>query len=190
MTKAREAFTLIELLISVTILSIMIIFLYKSYSSLNYSNKTYKQESTKIKDHQMKKKVIFLDFSLKTSKDINISNQDKHKDIVFFQSSNSIHKRYNPHIAYIAKGEKLYRLESLKKLNYPLSSESIFDVDYFGEINDFRVYKATNTNKASDDVNSTDANSTVVKIVKGDAYLVHVDFKKEEDILYKVSPLE
>jgi len=176
MMKKRSAFTLIELLISVSILSIMMVFLYKSYSTLNISNKIYSKELNNIQSHQIKKKVLFSDFSLIIDKDIRILNQDRHTDVVFFKSSNSIHKRYNPYIAYIAKNEKLYRLESLKELKeYPLSSDDLFDIDYFGEINDFRVYQS----KAKKDTNSS-------KII---SYLVHVNFKKEKDILYKIVPL-
>jgi len=196
MMQSRKAFTLIELMISVTIISIMIVFLYESYAQLNHSNKIYKQESDEIKNHQIKKKVIFLDFSLKTDKEMKILNQDKHKDVVFFQSTNSIHKRYYPYIAYIAKADKLYRLESLKEFQeYPLTNESIFDVDYLGKINDFRVYKSKNNKSEevidnnSTDNNSSDSNSTTIKLGNTDSYLIHVDFKKEDDILYKIAPL-
>ena len=132
MRQAKNGFTLIELLISVSILSIMIVFLYKSYASLNHSNKIYKEKSQTIKSHQIKKKVILLDFSLSVSENIKILNQDRDEDVVFFQSSHSIHKRYNPYVAYIVKDDKLYRLESLKEFkSYPLSNAASFDVDYF-----------------------------------------------------------
>ena len=166
----RKAFTLIELLISVSILSIMMIFLYKSYASLNSSNKFYKNELNSINNIMKKKKVIFLDFALSFYKSINILNQDSKIDIVFFQSSNSIHKRYNPYVAYIAKEDKLYRLESLKELKeYPLTQESDFVADYLGEINRFRVYKS--------------------KEKKREIYLIDIDFKNEDDILLKIKVL-
>jgi len=180
MIKFKKAFTLIELLISVSIISIMIVFLYKSYASLNFSNRIYAKKVKDIKAHQIKKKIIFLDFSLKINKDIKILNQDRENDIVFFQSTNSIHKRYNPYVAYIAKKNKLYRLESLKEFNtYPLPNESLFDIDYFGEIDEFRVYNSNlNTTKnAKTDISSSKS------------YLVHVNFKKEEDIIYKLVSL-
>ncbi len=168
----RRAFTLIELMISISILSIIMIFLYKSYSSLNHSNIFYKKEVSKIKDEQLKKKVIFMDFSLalKNETKISILNQDSKEDIVFFQSSNSMHDRYNPYIAYIIKEYKLYRLESLYQFKeYPLSADAQFSVEYFGEVESFRVYKSSNKDNS--------------------LYLVHVDFKKEKDILLKVKIL-
>jgi len=164
----RKAFTLIELVISIGILSIIMIFLYKSYESLNRSNSFYKKEVSKIKSEQLKKKVIFLDFSL--AMNVDVKPQDKKKDIVFLQSSNSMHNRYNPYIAYIFKEQKLYRLESLKQFkDYPLSADAEFSVEYFGEAKSFRVYESDN--------NVTES------------YLIHIDFKEEKDLLLKVKVL-
>ncbi|WP_324170587.1 prepilin-type N-terminal cleavage/methylation domain-containing protein [Sulfurimonas sp.] len=166
----RKAFTLIELMVSITILSIIMIFLYKSYASLNKSNHFYKKELFKIKSEQLKKRVLFLDFSLAKNKSIKIINQDIKEDIVFLQSSNSMHNRYNPYIAYIFKEQKLYRLESLKPFKeYPLNADAEFSVEYFGEAKSFRVYKSDNKEKES--------------------YLVHIDFKEDKDILLKVNIL-
>ena len=165
----RKAFTLIEMLISITILSIMMVFLYKSYSSLNSSNKFFKSELENVKDVNMKKKMLFLDFTLAKEGKTKILNQSIKEDVVFTQSSNSVHRRFNPYIAYVVKEGKLYRLESLKEfVNYPLSFETSFVSDYLGEVNSFRVYKS----KAD-----------------REAYLLHVDFKDEDDILLKVNVL-
>ena len=161
----KKAFTLIELLVSISILSIMMIFLYKSYASINHSNKFYKKEVQNIIDTNLLREVVFLDFSLVLSKSVTILNQDKKQDIVLMQSSNSIHNRYNPFVAYIINDSKLYRLESLKKLSYPLSSDSEFSVDYLGKVNIFRVYKSKYF------------------------YLLHIDFKEKEDVLLKIKGL-
>jgi len=166
----RKAFTLIELMISVSILSIMMIFLYKSYASVNMSNKFYEKEVELIKLQQLKKKIIFLDFSLAESKSTTILNQDKEVDIVFLQSSNSMHRMYNPYVSYVVNNSKLYRLESLKPFfTYPLSMDVEFSAECFGEVNSFRVYKSDN------------------KI--DELYLIHIDFKDDENILLKVKVL-
>ena len=168
----RKAFTLIELMVSISILSIIMIFLYKSYASLNKSNDFYKKEVSHIKSEQLKKRVLFLGFSLALLKETEISvlNQERDEDIVFFQTSNSMHKRYNPYIAYIIKESKLYRLESSKEFKeYPLNADSEFSVEYFGEVNTFRAYKTQAKDKQE--------------------YLIHVDFKEGEDILLKIKVL-
>ena len=83
------------------------------------------------------------------------------------QTSNSVHRRYNPYVAYIINHSKLYRLESLKPLSYPLDVSSEFDVDEFGEVTRFRVFESKD--KAS--------------------YIVDVLFKNKEKILLKVKVL-
>jgi len=164
----RRAFTLIELMISISILSIIMIFLYKSYSSLNRSNKFYEKEVLHIKKEELVKKVLFLDFALSLEKSVTILNQEKNQDIVFLQSSNSMHHRFNPYIAYIFKDSKLYRLESLKEfVSYPIGVDAEFSAECLGEVESFRVYKSK-TQKA---------------------YLIHVDFKKDKDVLFKVKKL-
>jgi len=170
MRLTRGGFTLIELMISISILSIMMIFLYQSYASLNASNKNLKNEITTITSIQKLKKVIYLDFSLALHKSTKIENREKTEDVVFLQSSNSIHKRYNPYIAYIVKENKLYRLESLREFKeHQLAIDSEFDVDYLGEVDSFRVYKSSSDKK--------------------ELHLVHIDFKNFEDILLKVKVL-
>lgn len=174
----RKAFTLIEMMISITILAIMMIFLYQSYASLNISNEVFKKATNKIKDVELKKRVIFLDFSLALHGDanatINIINQETNEDVVFMQSAHSLHKRHNPYIGYFMKNKKLYRIESLKPLReYPLGVESEFVADSLGEVNGFRVYK----NQPKSDENASEA------------YLIHIDFKTDEDILLKTKML-
>jgi len=98
---------------------------------------------------------------------INILNQNMKEDVVSFQSSNSIYKRINPYIAYLIKDSKLYRLESLKEFKeYPYSLDNEFSVEYFGEVNSFRLYQSKDKQKS---------------------FLLHVDFKSDEDILLKLS---
>lgn len=164
----NKAFTLIELLISIIILSIIMLFLYKSYASVNRINIFHKEKAKNIQDLELKKKILFLDFSLGSN--IKILNQEKTEDVVFMQTTNSIHNRYNPYIAYLIADSKLYRLESLTIFNeYPLSSEIKFSFECFGEVDGFRVYKSQD-----DEQNS---------------YLLHVDFKDDEDILIKTKAL-
>lgn len=174
MKTAKAAFTLIEMMISITILSIVMLFLYKSYASLNFSNDILKDDVAFITKFQKLKTVVYLDFSLALYDTINIQNREKNEDFVFMQSSNSIHKRYNPYIAYKQKENKLYRLESLKELSsYELAPDSEFDIDYLGEVENFRVYKS------SEKENNKDK----------EVYLIDIDFKQTDRVLLKVKVL-
>ena len=166
----RKAFTLIELMISISILSIMMLYLYQSYSSFNRSNIIVKKEIEEIVSTQKLKKVLFLDFSLALPQTTTIQNRESNEDFVFLQSTNSIHKRFNPYIAYIVKEKKLYRLESLRAFKaYDISADAFFDIDYIGEVDSFRIYKSSNNQK--------------------EAYLIDVDFKNIEDVILKVNVL-
>ena len=182
MIRLRGAFTLIEMMVSISILSIMMIFLYKSYASLNRSNLVYKNEVKHIKLQSLKKKVIYLDFALaipfsnrgNKPLSIHILPQNSKEDVVLFQTSNSIHNRFNPYIAYIVKDKILYRLESLREFKeFPLNINSDFVVDDLGEVNSFRVYKSKKG----------------AKTIASEFYLVHIDFKSGENILLKIKVL-
>jgi len=170
----RKAFTLIELMISIVILSMMMLFLYKSYAGLNKSNKTFVNEVEKISKTELVKKVIYLDYSLAIKSDSNttvqIINQDKKHDVVFLQTSNSIHERINPYVAYILKEKKLYRLESLKEfVEYPLGADSEFVADELGDVESFRIYPSKESAKG--------------------LYLVHIVFKDKSEMLLKIKAL-
>ena len=166
----RRGFTLIELMISISILSVMMLYLYQSYASLNRSNVIVKKEVEGIISTQKLKKVIFLDFSLALHKSVTIQKREIDEDFVFFQSSNSVHKRYNPYIAYMVKEKKLYRLESLKPFSsFELSADAEFDIDFIGEIDSFRVYASSNK-----DIES---------------YLIDLNFKNLEELILKVRVL-
>lgn len=163
----RKAFTLIEMMISISILSIMMIYLYKTNSSVNQSNIFYEREVNKLNHLTLKKRVLFLDISLSLYQQISIVHIDKESDILFLQTTNSLHRRVNPFVVYIVKNEKLYRLESLKKLTYPFSDADKFDVDCFGDIDIFRVYKQK----------------------KKETFFADLKFKNSDKILMKVNVL-
>lgn len=171
----RKAFTLIELMISIMILTILMLFLYKSYAALNKSNSLLLEEVQKISKVELLKEVVYKDFSVARSAETNatvvtILNQSKIEDVVFLQTSNSIHKRINPYVAYIVKDSSLYRLESLKPFKeYPLVADSEFFADELGKVKSFRVYKSKDTKK--------------------NTYLFHALFEDTQEILLKLSVL-
>ena len=168
----RKAFTLIELMIAITILAIIMTFLYKSYADLNLSNKHYEKISNDISKTTKIKKIIYLDIALSFPKTIKIINEDKDKDVLFLQTTNSIHKRFNPYVAYILKDEKLYRIESLKPfVNYPLDATTTGDVDFIAKTKRFRIYKSKKENNTTS------------------SFLLNLKFDNNDEILYKIKPL-
>jgi len=163
----RKAFTLIEMMISISILSILMIFLYKSYAELNRSNATYKEVLSSMQQHELIKKVLYLDLSLASK--VKVLHQNKQTDVVFLQTKHSLHRRINPSVAYIFKDEHLYRLESLLPFKeYPLAAESDFVADDLGKCELFRIYKSK---------------------TKMNMFVVHVKFFQQKEILLKVKAL-
>jgi prepilin-type N-terminal cleavage/methylation domain-containing protein len=163
----RKAFTLIEMMISISILSILMLFLYKSYAELNRSNTTYTQVVKDLQKQELIKKILYLDVSLASQ--VTIIHRDRKKDVVFLQTNHSLHKRIIPYVAYILKGKRLYRLESLRNFKgYPLDAGSDFVVDDLGEATLFRMYKGK---------------------TKKNLFVLHVKLKKQEDILLKIKAL-
>ena len=169
----RRAFTLIELMISISILSMIMLFLYKSYAELNLSNRAYSDKSHELEKFQMIKKVFYLDISLALPQDNNgsivtISSVDSDIDRVFMQTSHSLHRRINPNVAYIVKDSHLYRIESQSVLKeYPFASDILLDVDYMGDIKRFRLYPSKNKK----------------------AYIYDIDFKNRAALFMKVKAL-
>ena len=172
MRSLRTAFTLIEMLIAISIFSIMILYLYNTYASLNISNDNLKGEVQQIQKIHRIKKAVFLDFTLALFNPkgiVHVNNRGKMEDFVFFQTTHSLHRRINPYVTYIVKNKKLYRLESLKKFDsFELPSDAEFDVDELGDIKSFRVYSATKTMQS---------------------YLIAIDFTFMKNVLLKVEPL-
>lgn len=168
----RSAFTLIEIIIAITILSIMMLYLYRSYAALNLSNAFYQEEATAIKESKLKQKILFLDFSLLLFGEYKIVQNEKKEDAVFLQTSNSMHGRINPYIAYIIKDARLYRVESYKKITAEnLGAERVVDIDDFGEVEKFRVYE-----------NSLGKKEKL-------SFLIDVAFKNSSNLLMRVRAL-
>ncbi len=137
----RSAFTLIELLISIAILSILMLFLYKSYADLNKTNKFYDKEVNKLRIDSLIKETFYLDLTLASKKSIVILHENANFDFVSFSTIHSLHRLIKPYVAYIVKNGFLYRLESNKQIDSPqISKERQFIVDKIGQVNKFKLF--------------------------------------------------
>ena len=163
----RKAFTLVEMLISVAILSILMLFIYKSYTTLNKSNALLSTKVSKQEQFQKIKLTLYLDLLNAKKNSLSILNQDKQNDVVFLQTSHSLYKRFEPYVAYISKNHHLYRVESLQKFErYPLPSQNNFTGEDLGVVQIFRLYPKENK--------------------KNNIFLVHLQRTKQEEIILKV----
>jgi len=137
----KNAFTLIELMISIMILSIVMLFLYKSYADLNKTNKVYEKEVGKLEHISRIKQTLYLDLLLATQETLTVSHQDAKFDFVSFETEHSLHRLIKPYVAYIVKEKVLYRLESNQAIkSTEISREQPFIVDKIGKVEKFKFY--------------------------------------------------
>ena len=166
----KRAFTLIELLISISILSILMLFLYKSYADINRSNKTYAIAVKKLSRNELIKKTLYLDLLLASKKRMIIQHIDKEFDLISFQTTNSLHRRINPYVCYIIREKELYRLESLRQItSSDINQDIAFDVDKITGVKKFKLF-GTRDNKK-------------------EFYLLDMISKSGEEILLKIKVL-
>lgn len=137
---SSKAFTLLEMLIAIVIFTLISIFLYRSLSTVNSTNRFYGQQLNRISYEQKLLKTLYLDLSMAVIRSVFIINQDKDTDVVLMQTSHSVHQRILPYVGYVVRNKKLYRIESSDKLAYPFNEETEMVVDEVGEIEHFRLY--------------------------------------------------
>jgi len=115
---SKKAFTLIEVLISVTILVLIFTFL---YSQFNLAQKSTKKTTTIEKYSTKRAKIIELIYNdFATSRDIvSTSGKNYDKFINPFTTQNSLYEIVNPFVKYVvivsSEGNNLMRLESTDK---------------------------------------------------------------------------
>ena len=166
----RRAFTLIEMMIAIVIFSLVVLFLYKSYDALRESDRKYTSITKEMQHLWRIKKMLYLDFALLLKSDVSVLHQETNEDVVLLQTSNSLHNRFYPYVAYVVKEGTLYRLESLRKLSYPFDAQTTADVDEIGEVKRFRIYKALKKENES----------------AAAYYLIDIKLADNRRILYKV----
>lgn len=138
----KKGFTLLEMMIAISILSIMMIFLYRSNAALQFSNKTYQKEAQKIFTVDKIKEVIYLDFLLANSS-VKFKHEKHKADTIFLQTSHSLHRRINPYIVYLVQNKKLFRVESLTQITQlPLAAEQDYSIDLIANVDSLDIYKS------------------------------------------------
>lgn len=136
----RHGFTLIEMMIAISIFSVMVLFLYESLSQLRTANSFYSEKVRMLSERQKVYKTLYLDLALSIPKSVKIRNIDKESDFVTMQTSHSVHHRIMPFVAYLVKEGRLYRIESSKAFEQPLRRDVDLIVDTLMEAKTFRLY--------------------------------------------------
>lgn len=127
----KKAFTLIETIISITIFSIVLVFLYQSLDLSKKFNKTYSKHLENYLSINYLEELIFEDI-LETKGSIDISGEDKNKNTIMIikNSNNTYHYPFNKYITYlVSQKNNLIRIESNKEFKKTDLKSDFYDDD-------------------------------------------------------------
>jgi len=151
----KKAFTLVEVLISVALFSIVIIFLYKSLDITKSSNKFYEEKLDIQKEKNLLRRIIFEDIiEAEAVSPIPTNVFDRNKNaIIAFKSSNMYHNLFFTNITYFLSGDNnLVRIESKKKFDHKKITDDFFEYAYIdiiaSEVEKFKISNIKGNDKA------------------------------------------
>ncbi len=129
----KKAFSLLEVLISIMLFSMVLLFLYKTLDITQSTNDFYTQ---KLKDKVDKKRIkkLFYEDIAHASK-VKISFDRFGFAILKLETKNMYHNSFFKHVTYIVSREKsLFRIESFSKFNESELLDSFFSQAYTDQI--------------------------------------------------------
>lgn len=143
----KKSFTLIELLISITISALVLALLFESIQISKTSNDAYQRAYIKKLEQSRLLTTINQDL-LQADKNSIKTYNSKEASMLSFRSKNSYKNYEYPYIYYIFGNKKLLRAESKYKT---INNDGILanDIDIINSIIDFKAYKDNNTTKGN-----------------------------------------
>ncbi len=148
MRTTRGAFTLIEVLISITLLSLVLMALYRSTDILRRSNKHLYEHLEKSSKSLKGNRVLYMDL-LQADSNITIDSEKKFHKITIMKTSNSLYGQPLAQVSWlVSKSDNtLLRIEG-NGYTLPLKSESYVEVDpIVKNVELFKIYKNKKSNK-------------------------------------------
>ena len=118
----KKAFTLMEVLVSVTLLGLISLFVMSTISQTKNNNKLF--ERLVKQENKIEKLVEVLHDDIYFSKSITIQSYKRYS-IVTLKTRNSIYNIKEPYVNWLVlkKNNTLMRLESAKKISLPIKQE-------------------------------------------------------------------
>lgn len=137
----QKGFTIIELVIAIVIFSVIIVYMYQAVSTTKKGNTIYERSYEVVANNEEAKKLFYNDIFNQVDPYANISFKD---EVFYLRTNNSLHSLVAPYVAYFLKDKNLIRIESIKKLTFPLKLEYnqniIYEIDYIlKDIENFHV---------------------------------------------------
>ena len=146
---SRRAFTLVELMVSIALTVIVVLFLYKALVTQEISNKVLAKNATSLHRTDQIFDLLYRDFL--ESNETKISTTfNKDYNILYLSTRNSLHDIPFTHVVYYVnvKDKTLVRLESAYPMKLPIDLEKIqyiFADPLVKKITKFRVFQAQQT---------------------------------------------
>ncbi len=183
----KKSFTLLELLISISIFSIIIVFLYKTLDQTKYSNILFskKQETLKQSNHLHN---ILLEDVTESNSTPTVTPDKNKNSIVKINTSNTYHDAFFNNVTYlVGNTKKLLRIES-EKVFTELEAKNIDfyrnayidvlleDIEYFELKNDGNNYNFVIKQKGK---NRVIYNTFIVKSVSSNSSSATDSSKKD-----------
>ena len=143
----KRAFTLIELMVSIALTAIVVLFLYKALSSQNIANERLSKNFLKLDKKEKVFNLLYKDFIQSTLvKTEPLFN--KSYDILYLQTRNSLHNIPFSYVAYYvnSKDKTLVRLESAYPFKIPLEDSDkikyIFADTLIKDVEKLKLFKS------------------------------------------------
>ncbi len=143
----KKAFTLMEVMISITIFMIILLFIYKVLDDTKLTNKKFETHIYKKDDISHMYKVFTEDIAeSRDFKAINISQDRDKNTIVIFKSNNTFHNAFYTNITYmVSSNDNLVRIESSDKFKKEKSGLAFYNNSFidilFKDIEKFIVVR-------------------------------------------------
>lgn len=148
MKNNKSAFTLIEVLISITLLSLVFMALYKSADILRDSNMHLFKHLEKSTQTLKGSKTLYMDL-MHSDHNITINTEEKFHRLTINSTTHSIHGLSLAKVVWLVykEGNTLLRVEG-GKYNMPLKSEEKVEIDVIAKnIELFKIYKSKKKDK-------------------------------------------
>ena len=159
----KKSFTLLELLISISIFSIIIVFLYKTLDQTKYSNILFSKKQETLKESNHLHNILLEDVTESNSRPTVTLDKNKNS-IVKINTSNTYHDAFFNNVTYlVGNTKKLLRIESekvfteleVKKIDFYRNAYIdvlLEDIEYFELKNDGNNYNFVIKQKDKDRV--------------------------------------
>ena len=156
----RKGFTLVEVIIAITIFSIAVLLLYRVNETLTLSNASLIKHSASSNEKSDFLQTLRLDFLYSDNNISEIKKGDKF-DAINFNSRHSLYDISSPYIEYhVSKDRRLWRLESSVDLNFTITDDKFLFIKFdelAKDITRFKVYDGNGTKLFIIEQNNKDA---------------------------------